>query len=531
MAVNIWLEEAKASIPRVARGTGSSDVRWTAARPPEGAAEGRILREMSPFSARRAAPFVARNVRGGEATVHFFDYDGGVNVGPGFKVTPAVELVSLLGKGGMGDVWIADHAGLGARVVVKFLSRELTENEDALSRFKREAMSAAAVKSPHVVQVFDHGVTTNGLPFIVMELLEGRDLSHHIAKGPLPTADVVEIVTQVSRALSRAHQAGIVHRDIKPENIFLCETGDGELFVKLLDFGIAKAQARAGRATVTGTVVGTPYYMSPEQIVGAPADAKVDTWALAAVTFEALTGRVAFDGDTVGAITLAIHADPPVPSRILPSISPDIDAWFAKAFARSAADRFANAKELALALRKAARIATDDFREPMSSLGADFQGARVAGASSEPALPLAAASSKSALASTHLSSTMSLSSSDATRSASRSRALVVVVPLLLVALVVAAFGAWRARAGDTSMTAGAPPSASAPVLLASSPPPSSERLPELAPSSATPVASASPPPATPASQSKPAQGTVKPAALPAKPPAGKPKPGKYDDIQ
>jgi len=439
------------------------------------------------------------------------------NVGPGFRVTPAVQLVSLLGKGGMGDVWIADHAGLGARVVVKFLSRELTANPDALERFRREAKASAAVKSPHVVQVFDHGVTEGGLPFIVMELLEGRDLAAHVQRGPLPLADVVEIVTQAARALSRAHHAGIVHRDIKPENLFLCETGDSELFVKLLDFGIAKAEAKAGRNTVTGQVVGTPYYMSPEQIVGAPADPKMDLWALTAVAFEALTGRVAFDGETVGAITLAVHGAPPVPSRVLKSVSPEVDAWFARAFARAPEARFASAKELASSFRGAARLGPEDARDPMPSLvsldGRD-------GLPSEPALPSEVP--RGALAATHLSAAMNVTGAEGTR-ASRARAWRVVVPVLVLALVVVALGAVRAVQSGTP----APQAAAAPSSVALAPAP--------APSSAAPSPSSvhvEPPPPV-ASLTKPA--STKPPVVSPKPaapkPSTKPKPGKYDDIQ
>ncbi|HVH46880.1 MAG TPA: serine/threonine-protein kinase, partial [Labilithrix sp.] len=189
----------------------------------------------------------------------------------GDKITEAVRLVRPLAEGGMGRVWIAEHLGLHAEVVVKLMAPEMAARSDGAERFAREAAIAAAIKSPHVVQVFDHGVTAStadeGTPYIVMELLEGKDLGDHLAAhGRMDPKDVVALVVQIGKALSKAHKAGIVHRDIKPDNIFLCETEGGEIFVKLLDFGTARRDTQASsRTTVPGQIMGTPYYMSPEQ--------------------------------------------------------------------------------------------------------------------------------------------------------------------------------------------------------------------------------------------------------------------------
>src|SRR4051812_43183690 len=164
------------------------------------------------------------------------------------EVTPSVRLLSPLGAGGMGAVWLADHTALNTRVVVKFMLGGLDTSTSARTRFKREAEAASQVKSPHVVQTFDYGVTTSGVPFIVMEHLEGRDLGAEIAaRGALDPLTVLTIVAQVSKALTKAHAAGLLHRDIKPDNIFLChgESAD-DLFVKLLDFGIAKTHNAEG---------------------------------------------------------------------------------------------------------------------------------------------------------------------------------------------------------------------------------------------------------------------------------------------
>jgi len=277
----------------------------------------------------------------------------------------------------MGSVWVAEHVSLRTQVVVKFMSKELASSAEAVARFSREAAAASQVKSPHVVQMLDHGVAAEPLsaPYIVMELLEGRDLEHHIrAVGKLQPGEALAIVVQLSRALSKAHERGIVHRDIKPSNVFLCDAGAGELFVKLLDFGIAKGPevGIAGSTTRTGSLVGSPYYMSPEQVVGAKnIDYRTDLWSLGVVAYEALTGQRPFSGETMGALALKIHRDPlPRPTDANPALPSAVDAWFARACAREPEERFASAKEMADALAAALRdlvpagLGTDSGRTP-----------------------------------------------------------------------------------------------------------------------------------------------------------------------
>ncbi len=285
-----------------------------------------------------------------------------VALAPGLEVTPNVRLVSPLGSGGMGAVWLADHTGLNTRVVVKFMLVGLDSSATARARFKREAEAASQVKSPHVVQTFDYGVTAEGLPFIVMEHLEGRDLGAELAaKGALDPATVVAIITQVARALSKAHAAGVLHRDIKPDNIFLCQSDtEDELFVKLLDFGIAKASVAEGTITLdgetkTGQVVGTPFYMSPEQVTAQKViDLRSDLWSLGVVAFEALTGQRPYDGPSFGALAVKIATGvPPLPSESNPALPPAVDAWFAQACAREPSGRFGSARELSDKLRGA----------------------------------------------------------------------------------------------------------------------------------------------------------------------------------
>ena len=272
-------------------------------------------------------------------------------------VTPKLRLVRQLGSGGMGAVWLADHLALNTQVVVKFVSDKLVWSSEAVGRFSREASAASQVKSPHVVQMLDHGVSEAGLPYIVMELLEGHDLADHLTPAGLPPREVVPIITQLARALARAHERGIVHRDIKPSNVFLCEMGGGELFVKLLDFGVAKHDAgtKPGEETRTGALIGSPFYMSPEQLMGEKGvDFRSDLWSIGVLAFEALTGQRPFGGETIGALTMQVHAEPmPRPSQKNPALPPAIDDWFLKACARNPAARFAGAKELAEALARA----------------------------------------------------------------------------------------------------------------------------------------------------------------------------------
>jgi serine/threonine protein kinase len=272
------------------------------------------------------------------------------------QITPTLKLVRLLGQGAMGSVWVAEHAGLGTQVAVKFMSPALAQNEGVIQRFRREATAAAHIKSPHVAQVFDHGVTADGVPYIVMELLEGEDLGMRIRRaGPLDAASVAEIVRQVAKALTRAHSVGIVHRDIKPDNIFLQEI-DGDLHVKVLDFGIAKQPTEAGLGmTSTGAMVGTPLYMSPEQLLSSKhVDFRSDLWSLGVVAYRALTGVPPFNGETLGALSVVVHAgtfSPPSVHRA--DISAAIDAWFARALKREPAERFGSAKEMADELERA----------------------------------------------------------------------------------------------------------------------------------------------------------------------------------
>ncbi|APR84665.1 Adenylate cyclase [Minicystis rosea] len=239
-------------------------------------------------------------------------------------------------------------------VAVKLIDPELAKKETARERFRREATAAAQLRSAHVVQILDHGIDGDQ-PFIVMELLDGEDLFERLAhRGRLSLRETSKIVTQVARALSRAHAAGIVHRDLKPENVFLCPNEDDEV-VKVLDFGVAKVKDAARvtmQKTNVGTLIGTPHYMSPEQVKGiGDIDFRTDLWALGVIAFQCVTGEMPFDSEGVGDLLIKISmGEIPVPSKVYPGVPVPFDPWFAKACERDPAKRFQSAREVAVSL-------------------------------------------------------------------------------------------------------------------------------------------------------------------------------------
>jgi serine/threonine-protein kinase len=276
----------------------------------------------------------------------------------GLRVADRFKLVRLLGQGGMGSVWLADHLALEIQCAVKFIDRE-QNNPDVRRRFEREAKAAAQLRGQHVVQILDHGVW-EGVPYIAMEYLEGEDLNARLERVVrLPNAQTVRIVSQVAKGLAKAHAAGIVHRDLKPENIFLTKDGDDEI-VKVLDFGIAKrSQTTLSEAgTKTGSLLGTPFYMSPEQARGVKAiDHRSDLFSLAIIAYQCVTGKLPFYSEGLGDVLAQIMYEPiPLPSQQGLQVPPGFDAWWHRASARPVEARFQSAKELADSLALALGI-------------------------------------------------------------------------------------------------------------------------------------------------------------------------------
>jgi serine/threonine protein kinase len=278
------------------------------------------------------------------------------------------ELVRLIGRGGMGAVWEGRHATLGTRVAIKFIDTEYADSVEARARFDNEARAAATIQSKHAIQIFDHGVTDDGKPYIVMELLLGEPLDARIDRlKRMPLVDVTRILRQVARALARAHEKGIIHRDLKPENVFLVRTpDDDDEIAKVLDFGIAKFKKIDGQSasgsvtssTKTGAVLGTPFYMSPEQARGLrDIDHRSDLWSMGVIAFKCVCGVLPFEGVSVGDLLVKICTSPaPAPSSLVPSLSPSFDSWFARALEKDPARRFQSAGELSDALAYAAGL-------------------------------------------------------------------------------------------------------------------------------------------------------------------------------
>ncbi|WP_437594308.1 protein kinase domain-containing protein [Sorangium sp. So ce1000] len=292
----------------------------------------------------------------------------------GSVIAGRYRLDRVLARGGMGSIWVARHLQLDAAVAVKLMAPEYAASSTARARFEREARAAAQLKNPNVVHVHDYGIEDD-TPFLVMELLDGEDLETRLSReGRLSRAATLSIVTQVCKALRRAHEVGIVHRDLKPANLFLSRQDEDEL-VKVLDFGIAKAQGTllAGNETKTGTLVGSPYYMSPEQVRRSKTlDWRSDLWSVGVIAFRCLTGGLPFPGEEIGEVFVAICTeDVPLASSVVPQLGPDVDGFFARALARDPALRFQSASELAEAFGAAVSAAGSETRSLQRSAPAE----------------------------------------------------------------------------------------------------------------------------------------------------------------
>ena len=273
------------------------------------------------------------------------------------------KIDAQIGIGGMGTVFSAVDERLGRRVAVKLLKEELASDPRFIERFRREARAAAALSHPNVAGVFDYG-ESDGLPFIVMELVDGRDLSRVMRDdGPLDEARTRAIAAQIALALGHAHSAGLVHRDVKPHNVIVTDD-DG---VKVTDFGIARATGES-TLTATGTILGTAQYISPEQASGETLGPPSDVYSLGIVLYEMLTGAVPFTGDSPVSVALRhVRDEVPQPSSIDPKIPPEYDELVAKATAKQPEDRFVDGADFASALsgEVAAGPATVPMTDPI----------------------------------------------------------------------------------------------------------------------------------------------------------------------
>lgn len=286
------------------------------------------------------------------------DVESSAGVRPGDVLAGKYRIERVLGIGGMGVVVAANHILLDEKVAIKFLLPDMLRSEEVVARFAREARAAVKIKSEHVARVFDVGTLESGAPYMVMEFLEGADLADWIRqRGPLPVEQAVDFVLQACVAVANAHALGIIHRDLKPANLFCIRGSDGALTIKVLDFGISKvthlsASDAGGSMTHTSAVMGSPFYMSPEQMQSArDVDARTDIWALGIVLYELLSGVTPFTGTSYAEIAIKVATGPLTPLRgIRPEVPVGIETVILNCLAKDRNQRYAHVGELALAL-------------------------------------------------------------------------------------------------------------------------------------------------------------------------------------
>jgi eukaryotic-like serine/threonine-protein kinase len=261
---------------------------------------------------------------------------------------------TLIGQGGMGLVCAATHLGLESPVAIKVIRSDLRGDAEFVERFLNEARRAAALKGEHIAGVHDVGVLDTGEPYLVMERLEGVELEAYLRSvGPLEPKRAAELALQVCEGLEEAHAAGIVHRDLKPANLFLTRRSDGKEVLKILDFGISKAVADEAPSSLTSRPLGSPWYMSPEQMLDASSvDFRADIWSLGVVLFEFLTKTQPFDGKSITEVCAKVlTAPPPLPSTIRKDLDPDLEAIVIRCLQKERDDRYPDVRALALDLQ------------------------------------------------------------------------------------------------------------------------------------------------------------------------------------
>jgi serine/threonine-protein kinase len=261
---------------------------------------------------------------------------------PGQVLVQRYRIQRLLGKGGMGAVYLAEDEVLGELVALKVISSAFSADEHAMaSRFRREAAAARRVSSPSVIRIHDLGEARPGLLYLSMEYFAGRTLSEVIAqRGVVPLKDVQDMLQQVANGLEAAHQAGVIHRDLKPSNVLVGERG----MVKIIDFGLATTAVGDG-LTATGAILGTPHYMAPEQVRGKPVDARTDIYALGALAYHLVCGRPPFTGDNPIAIGFAHISEPVLPPRQLrKDVSTALEGAILAALAKTPEERPVSAR-------------------------------------------------------------------------------------------------------------------------------------------------------------------------------------------
>jgi len=458
---------------------------------------------------------------------------------PGQVLLGKYRIERVLGMGGMGVVVAATHISLEERVAIKFLLPHALQNAEATARFLREARSAVRIKSEHVARVTDVGQLENGSPYMIMEYLDGADLGVLTKqRGALPIEEAVEYLLQACEAIAEAHALGIVHRDLKPANLFVATRADGTPSVKVLDFGISKVTGMGNSGadlgmTKTTAVMGSPLYMSPEQMASAKdVDARTDIWALGAILYELLTGKVPFQADTITQLCVMILQQPPPPLRnARPDAPEELQQIILRSLERDRDRRYANVAEFANALApfapRRARLSIERVSRVID--GAGLGTSRTDLGESMPSSIRSGGATGAAWGATGARK----------RSTGRSVGVVLVVLVVLAGVAAAAVVALRPRSEEPSTVAADPPpqvSEPSPAAKNAVVEPVPVAVAPAAPASAlaAPSASAavSPGPAV-ATATKPVPKTAKAAKAvppPAKPAAAPPPPAKKADL-
>jgi eukaryotic-like serine/threonine-protein kinase len=440
----------------------------------------------------------------------------------------------ILGAGGMGVVVAAHHTQLDERVAIKFLLPEMLANADAVTRFSREARAAVKIKSEHVARVADVGTLENGAPYMVMEYLEGGDLSAWLSqRGPLPIEQAVDFLLQACEAIAEAHSLGIVHRDLKPANLFVVRRPDGALSVKVLDFGISKMRGVSGSApevaiTKTATMMGSPLYMSPEQMQSSKdVDQRTDIWALGIILHELLAGESPFLAETVPELVARIISMPPPPLRVRCPQAPEaLEAAILRCLEKDRTRRFASVAELGEALLpfapRRSRLSMERIAGVLRSSGIGIATTALP-PSSDPVAPPERGATQSAWGQTN--------------APKRSAAVPVAIAVVGLGAVGVAWFSWAGRADTTSRnsavsaepappTAREPPAESAPAAPKVSPVPVTSSAPEPSAAASVERPRAAParrtPTRVPATTTRPPAPTEAPAPIAAPAPAPKP---------
>jgi eukaryotic-like serine/threonine-protein kinase len=435
----------------------------------------------------------------------------------------------VLGVGGMGAVLSARHAHLGQKVAIKVLLRHAARAPEAVARFLREAKTAVGLQSAHVVRVMDVGTLDDGLPYMVMEHLTGTDLDALLAaRKTVRVEEAVGFVLQAMEAIAEAHAAGLVHRDLKPANLFLTTSPDGSALVKVLDFGISKSSSGGSgdqSLTATTAIMGSPLYMSPEQLRSSKkVDARTDIWALGVILYELVAGRPPFEDETVTGLCSKIAADLAVPLRtVRPEIPAPFDAVVMACLQKDATLRPQTVGDLAAALRP--------FAPGEAALAVDriLRISGPANARPPPSAPLAPASDPSASGAAHSATatadTVATWNTPGTGRRRRTSAILAAFAAVTVAgglavAVVLARGAHPAAAPSEPPVAAAPPSVPAPpaAVLTAAPAPADTP----APSASAADVRLAPLPGAPAAPSKPSWLGAAPTPRPSAKPTGAP---------